>query len=151
MKQTFLLKTAAFLLLFLFGCTKEGGEGGSATGASPEVEVPAVQTDDDLILLSRGSIPAESMAGESLKLFSEGDYSLLNSALSGAMILIKQKTFVNVDEEGTEAAASYVEMFTSTGPEAYPKIDFHVDRPFLFLIHEKSTGEILFAGRILSL
>lgn len=94
----------------------------------------------------------ESMAGGSLKLFGKGDYSLLSPNYSETLIRVVQKTFANVDEEGTEAAAAtYVEMLTSTKPEAYPKIDFHVDRPFLFLIHEKSTGEILFAGRILSL
>ena len=97
----------------------------------------------------------ESMAGGKLKLLGgESDYSLLNSALSGALILIKQKTFAEVNEEGTEAAAaSYVEMITSPGPQAenYPAIDFHVDRPFFFFIHEKSSGEILFAGRILNL
>ncbi|MDR2119055.1 MAG: serpin family protein [Tannerellaceae bacterium] len=80
-----------------------------------------------------------------------GDYSLLSASLSSASIKVVQKTFAEVNEAGTEAAAAtYVGIFTSTGI-VYPKMDFHVNRPFLFLIHEKKTGAILFAGRILNL
>jgi serpin B len=62
--------------------------------------------------------------------------------------VIKQKTFVEVNEEGTEAAA-----VTQTGLDgAYfdPNIpvEFFADRPFLYLIKEKSTGAILFIGRM---
>ena len=61
---------------------------------------------------------------------------------------IKQKTFVEVNEEGTEAAAvtSIEIMATAFGPEM--QIPFFVDRPFLYLIKEKSTGAILFIGRM---
>ncbi|MDR2809745.1 MAG: hypothetical protein LBB84_04200 [Tannerellaceae bacterium] len=85
--------------------------------------------------------------------FGHGDYSLLSPSLSDAGIVVVQKTFAEIDEKGTEAAAvTYVGLFTSAGEEpAYPKIEFHVHRPFLFFIHEKSTGAILFAGRILNL
>jgi serpin B len=59
---------------------------------------------------------------------------------------IKQKTFVQVNEEGTEAAAvTVVEMtYTSIGPG----VAFIANRPFLYLIKEKSTGAILFIGRM---
>ena len=62
---------------------------------------------------------------------------------------IKQKTFVEVNEEGTEAAAVTVIQIDRTsfvggdGP-----IPFFADRPFLYLIKEKSTGAILFIGRM---
>ena len=61
---------------------------------------------------------------------------------------IKQKTFVEVNEEGTEAAAvTAVEVsFTSIGPET--PIQFFANRPFLYVIKEKSTGAILFVGRM---
>lgn len=57
---------------------------------------------------------------------------------------VKHKTFVEVNEEGTEAAA-----VTSVGIEtttAGPAITFN--RPFLFAIREMKTGLILFAGKI---
>ena len=54
------------------------------------------------------------------------------------------KTFVQVDEEGTEAAG-----ITLVGIEKSVKSSFFmVDRPFLFVIREKSTGVILFIGEI---
>ena len=63
---------------------------------------------------------------------------------------IKQKTFVEVNEEGTEAAAVtaiVVVGFGRRGTTVEP-VRFFADRPFLFLIREKSTGLILFIGRI---
>jgi len=62
---------------------------------------------------------------------------------------IKQKTFVEVNEEGTEAAAvTVIEIgITSVGPSLDPK-QFFANRPFLYLIKEKSTGAILFIGRM---
>ncbi len=66
-----------------------------------------------------------------------------------AVSRIKHKTFVDVNEEGTEAAAvTSVEVLTmSAGPDPAP-IVFHVDQPFIYLIKEKSTGIILFIGRM---
>jgi len=62
---------------------------------------------------------------------------------------IKQKTFVEVNEEGTEAAAVTVIGIeaTSVGPGPGP-IQFFANRPFLYLIKEKSTSAILFIGRM---
>jgi len=64
---------------------------------------------------------------------------------------IKQKTFVEVNEEGTEAAAvTVIEVIAeSYNPGAPPSpIPFFANRPFLYLIKEKSTGAILFIGRM---
>jgi len=65
--------------------------------------------------------------------------------------LVKQDTFVEVNEEGTEAAAvTVVGMdYTSAGPSQ--PIYFHVNRPFIYVIKEKSTGAILFMGKMGSL
>ena len=67
-----------------------------------------------------------------------------------ALSKIKQKTFVEVNEEGTEAAAVTVieVIYTSTGGGSAPPIPFFANRPFLYLIKEKSTGAILFIGRM---
>jgi len=61
---------------------------------------------------------------------------------------IKHKTFVEVNEEGTEAAAvTAIEVsYTSIGPSS--PVPFFANRPFLYLIKEKSTGVILFIGRM---
>ena len=57
---------------------------------------------------------------------------------------IKQKTFIEVNEEGTEAAAVTVISIDATSMPP----SFFADRPFLYLIKEKSTGAILFIGRM---
>lgn len=65
--------------------------------------------------------------------------------------LLEQYTFIKVDEEGTEAAAVTVvgTLETSVGP-SHP-IDFHINRAFAFMIKEKSTGTILFMGKVTKL
>jgi serpin B len=57
---------------------------------------------------------------------------------------VKHKTFVKVNEEGTEAAAvTSVEMVLEGAPPS-----MRVNRPFIFLIRENHSGSILFAGKI---
>ena len=54
------------------------------------------------------------------------------------------QTFIDVNEEGTEAAAAtIVEMIESSGPGT-----FRADRPFLYMIKENSTGALLFMGKV---
>jgi len=62
---------------------------------------------------------------------------------------IIHKTYIDVYEEGTEAAAvTAVEIsYTSVGPDKSPST-FIANKPFLFLIQEKTTGSILFMGKI---
>ena len=61
---------------------------------------------------------------------------------------VKHKTFVEVDEEGTEAAAvTSVEVGVTSAPEYIP---VQVDRPFAFAIREQHSGTILFIGKIAS-
>lgn len=60
---------------------------------------------------------------------------------------VSQKAKINVDEEGTVAAASsYGGGFLGAGAPEDP-IVFHADHPFLYLITESSTGVVLFAGK----
>lgn len=55
-------------------------------------------------------------------------------------------TRIIVNEEGTEAAA--VVQATLTNKSIPPK--FHINRPFLYIILEKTTNLLLFAGQIKS-
>jgi serine protease inhibitor len=57
--------------------------------------------------------------------------------------LVKQKAYVDVDEEGTEAAAVTVVVIDKS---SVGRFDFRADRPFLFFIRERLSGTILFAG-----
>ena len=58
------------------------------------------------------------------------------------------QAFVAVDEDGTEAAAATVVIMKLTGLP-FPGIQLTIDRPFIFLIRDLSSGQILFIGRVL--
>ena len=60
------------------------------------------------------------------------------------------KTFIAVDEKGTEAAAATaVAMMAATAlRERPPPIEVKVDRPFLYAIQHVPTGVCLFLGRV---
>lgn len=60
---------------------------------------------------------------------------------------VLHKAFVEVNEEGTEAAAATaVVMLKATMPTV-----FRADRPFVFMIRDRGTGSILFLGRVTDL
>jgi serpin B len=61
-----------------------------------------------------------------------------------AISLVKQKTYVRVDEEGTEAAAVTVVVINQTSAPQTPALI--VDRPYLFAIRERLSGTVLFLG-----
>jgi serpin B len=64
---------------------------------------------------------------------------------------VLHKTFLDLDENGTEAAAATaVAMMRATSmpvPEN-PPVEVRVDRPFLFAVQHRSSGACLFLGRI---
>ena len=63
---------------------------------------------------------------------------------------VMHKAFVDVNEEGTEAAAATAVHFGKTGygDTPPPPVIFRADHPFIFLIQENKTGSILFIGRV---
>jgi serpin B len=60
------------------------------------------------------------------------------------------KAFVDVNEEGTEAAAATAISVRPTAIAINPKEIpvFRADHPFVFLIRDKRSGSILFLGRL---
>jgi serine protease inhibitor len=61
---------------------------------------------------------------------------------------VLQKTFLQVDEQGTEAAAVTSIGFEATGGMLTPAFMMNVDRPFYFGIRDNRSGAWLFLGRI---
>ena len=79
------------------------------------------------------------------------DFTAFEESVIG-FFKVSQKTGVEFTEAGAEGAAVTWAIWeaASSGESAAPA-KVHFTRPFLFMIHEKSTGAILFAGRIVSL
>ena len=79
--------------------------------------------------------------------------SLANlSGISDASIFVsfvKQNTFVEVDEKGTEAAAVTTIGIEVTSVPPQPK-QFIIDKPFIFAIRERTTNALLFIGQIVN-
>lgn len=57
------------------------------------------------------------------------------------------QAFVDVNEEGTEAAAATAVVMRLPGPVVTP-INFRANHPFLYLLRDTRTGSILFLGRL---
>jgi len=58
------------------------------------------------------------------------------------------KAFVEVNEEGTQAAAATAVVVNRMLAVRHRSVDFRADHPFLFLIRNRATGTILFIGRL---
>jgi serine protease inhibitor len=72
------------------------------------------------------------------------DFRGINQEARLAISEVKHKTFVEVNEEGTEAAAATsIGIVVTSMPPSY---DFNVNRPFIFAIREQFTNAILFIG-----
>jgi serpin B len=79
---------------------------------------------------------------------SDADFSGMDGKRDLFISAVIHKAYVEVNEEGTEAAAAtgVVMRLTSVGPAQIPI--FRADHPFLFLIRDNLTGSILFIGRV---
>ena len=61
---------------------------------------------------------------------------------------VVHKTFLRIDEKGTEAAAATGIEAEVTSAPIVPPPTFRADHPYLLLIRDKATGAVLFLGRI---
>jgi len=80
----------------------------------------------------------------------KADFSGMTGNRDLFLSAVIHQAYVDVNEEGTEAAAATgaVMSVTSIGPGQTPI--FRADHPFLFLIRDKKTDSILFLGRVMN-
>lgn len=74
------------------------------------------------------------------------DFSRMSDT-SMCIDFVKQKTYVDVNEEGTEAAAITAVGMKTTAVGPSEPVRFIANRPFVFAIREASTGALLFIGQ----
>ncbi|MCU0858628.1 MAG: hypothetical protein MUC65_09535, partial [Pontiellaceae bacterium] len=78
----------------------------------------------------------------------KADFSGMDGNINGLYVSkVLHQAFVDVNEEGTEAAAATAVIMDFMGRPPPPPV-FRADHPFLFLIQENRSGSILFMGRV---
>ncbi len=77
------------------------------------------------------------------------DFSGMTGNLGLAISDVLHKSFVSLDEAGTEAAAATAVIMKETAMPDQP-VEVTIDHPFMFLIRDIETGAILFVGRVLN-
>ena len=82
----------------------------------------------------------------------KADFSGISTSEQLFITTALHKAYVDVNEEGTEAAAvtAIGVGVTSVDPNPPPVFTFVADHPFVFLIQDNETGNILFIGRMVS-
>jgi len=73
----------------------------------------------------------------------KADFSNMFSDRVGKLSDVRQKAYVEVNERGTKAAAVTRVLYPDSMPPS-----LIANRPFLFLIHDKESGLILFVGKV---
>jgi serine protease inhibitor len=78
------------------------------------------------------------------------DFSGISASAGGKLFISKviHKAFVDVNEEGTEAAAATAVVMVRSMAMPGGRVEFRADHPFLFMIRHEPTGSILFMGQV---
>ena len=97
-------------------------------------------------------VPALKEMGIRTAFTNQADFSGMHSGKEMLKIdAVQHKAFIDVAEEGTEAAAATavtMTLFKSATPVEPPIPNFHADHPFLYAIRHRPSGAILFIGRV---
>jgi serpin B len=116
--------------------------------------IDALQTKEVLLFLPRFKIEAKFGLSDTLQAMGMTDAFSASADLTGIgdqkgdlyIKAVLHKAFVEVNEEGTEAAAATAVVVTERAMPRLPEV--RADHPFLFVIRHKATGAILFMGRL---
>jgi serpin B len=118
----------------------DGAERARLAVTLPKVEM---RTDYDLV-------PQLRALGLRLAFMDSADFSGVTEQERLAVSAVIHKTFLAIDEEGTEAAAvTAIDMRATAMPiQEPPPIEFKADHPFFIVLRHKPTGVKLFMGRV---
>ena len=111
------------------------------------------ETKMDVIYLPKFEFDTKYFMGDTLSTMGmptafsmRADFSGMTTAEQLYINQVIHQAYVKVDEKGTEAAAATAVVMKATS--AMPTNVFRADHPFIFIIQEKDTGNILFLGRV---
>lgn len=134
---------------------KMGSESGFIDSHIPHQKVEVGDFRIPRFKISFGFEASKTLKGLGLVLpfSSEGGLTeMVDSPVSSNLTVtnIFHKSFIEVNEEGTEAAAATAGIVALRSLPIFEKIDFVADHPFLFLIRENKTGMVVFIGQVLN-
>jgi len=87
--------------------------------------------------------------GMTLAFTGQADFSGMSAGSEPLFIsAIVHKTFVDVNEEGTEAAGATAVVMKAGSAPPRNEVEFRADHPFVFLIRDNRSGSVLFLGRV---
>jgi len=78
------------------------------------------------------------------------NFARINPLTDLYISFVQHKTFMQVDEEGTEAAAVTIVGIYETSIQEPPGFTMRMDHPFVFIIREKTSGALIFMGKIVA-
>ena len=107
-----------------------------------DIYIPKFKTETKYMM-----VPTLAKMGMSTAFSSGADFSGMDGTKSLFVSDVIHQAFVEVNEEGTEAAAATAVVMTLSAMPM-PNPVFRADHPFVFIIQENSTGNMLFVGRI---
>jgi len=110
-----------------------------------EVALPKFRAESEFSLQE-----ALSRMGMPTAFTSQADFSGIDGRRDLAISAVRHKAFVDVSEEGTEAAAATGVAVALVAMKTPQRTVFRADHPFLFLIRDTHSGAILFAGRLMN-
>lgn len=76
------------------------------------------------------------------------DFSGISSKEELYVSEVRHKTIIEVNEEGTEAAAATAAVMNTTSDSSTEPFEFVADRPFIAVLRDNATGMILFLGAV---
>lgn len=111
-----------------------------------EVQLPKFTTD-----YSPGDLDKDLSALGLGALFQQADLSGMSGPKQVYVSQVVEKAHIQVGEKGTVAAAAAGGAVGATAARVPAPVSFTADHPFLYLIRDLSTGQLLFAGQVASL
>jgi len=123
----------------------------ASSGRSVSVALPKFKIDPSAPL--RLSRPLQSMGMGLAFDADKADFSGIAATATAHPRLrlseVFHKAFIKIDEKGTEAAAATGGLAVAGAALPNEKVaEFHADHPFLFFLRDRSSGMILFMGRV---
>jgi serpin B len=78
----------------------------------------------------------------------KANFSAMDGSHDLSISSVVHKAYVNVDEEGTEAAAATGVIVGVTSMPMQEIVELNLDHPFVFFIMDNLNGAVLFMGRV---